>query len=117
MNKSSEDRKLKIASLKEAAILVSENEVAAFLARTAKKYSPLNVQMIISQNPEASVVAGYNAWKEAGRVVRKGEKGIAIFAPISKKNEETDKSDIYGFRAVYVFDIKQTDEVATGVAA
>lgn len=117
MKKSAADRQAQIISLKEAASLVTENEVAAFLARTAKKYSALNVQMILSQDNNASVVAGFNAWKEAGRVVRKGEKGIAIFAPLVKKDAIDDKNDVFGFRVVYVFDIKQTEEISTEVAA
>jgi hypothetical protein len=31
--------------------------------------------------PGATVVAGFNRWKSLGRFVKKGEKGIAIFAP------------------------------------
>lgn len=113
MKKSNEDRKARIASLKEAASLVSENAVAAFLATTNKKYSPLNVQMILSQNENATVVAGFNDWKKSGRIVRKGEKGIAIFAPVNKKVEDAlgNEDDIIGFRVVYVFDITQTDEL------
>jgi DNA primase len=46
------------------------------------------------------VVAGFNRWKSLGRFVKKGEKGIAIFAPLQQ---------IRGFRVVHVFDISQTE--------
>jgi hypothetical protein len=48
-----------------------------------------------------------------GRFVRKGEKGIAILAPIVGRREaaatEDDSKRILGFRAAYVFDLAQTD--------
>ena len=48
-----------------------------------------------------------------GRFVRKGEKGIAILAPILRRRPEDTKEDesrvIVGFRAAYVFDVEQTD--------
>ncbi|HZE27236.1 MAG TPA: hypothetical protein VE083_07610 [Terriglobales bacterium] len=48
-----------------------------------------------------------------GRFVRKGEKGIAILAPIVGRREAESESDnaraVLGFRAAYVFDVEQTD--------
>jgi hypothetical protein len=72
--------------------------------------------LIATQNPTASHVAGYNAWRTLGRFVKKGEQGILILAPIvraknsSTAQTETDESSTpVGFRAAYVFDISQTD--------
>jgi antirestriction protein ArdC len=50
-----------------------------------------------------------------GRYVKKGEKGIAILAPLVRRKESVEESDaskesrIFAFRAVYVFDVSQTD--------
>ena len=48
-----------------------------------------------------------------GRFVRKGEKGIAILAPIVGRREAESEGDnartVRGFRAAYVFDVEQTD--------
>jgi hypothetical protein len=48
-----------------------------------------------------------------GRFVRKGEKGIAIMAPIIGRREVESEGDnartVRGFRAAYVFDVDQTD--------
>ena len=45
-------------------------------------YSLNNTLLIALQRPDASLVAGYQAWKkDHGRQVRKGEKGIKIIAP------------------------------------
>ncbi len=72
--------------------------------------------LIFLQRPDATVVAGFNRWKSLGRFVKKGEKGIAIFAPCKYKTKiETDDGDekmmqqIRGFRVVHVFDISQTE--------
>jgi hypothetical protein len=80
------------------------------------RYSLRNVMLIATQNPMASYVAGYNAWRTLGRFVKKGEQGILILAPIvraknsSTTQTETDESSTpVGFRAAYVFDISQTD--------
>ena len=48
------------------------------------RYSFRNVMLIFSQCPEASRVAGFKAWKtDFGRIVRRGEHGIQIFAPFT----------------------------------
>jgi antirestriction protein ArdC len=65
-------------------------------------------------------VAGFWKWKELGRSVKKGEKGIRILAPIigvrRKKDEEANKditkqntAVLVGFRSAYVFDVSQTE--------
>ena len=82
-------------------------------------YSFGNILQIARQKPDATRVAGIRAWNELGRYVNKGEKGIQILAPMigyrRRKNEaEQQEPDakptpmLIGFRAVYVFDISQT---------
>jgi hypothetical protein len=44
-------------------------------------YSWNNQLLIMMQRPDATHVAGFNGWKDLGRWVKKGEAGIAIFAP------------------------------------
>jgi hypothetical protein len=75
------------------------------------RFSFRNVCLILSQNPEAQLVAGYGQWIEAGRQVQKGEKGIYILAPVVRKAKEAGKEDSLGFRTVAVFDISQTLEL------
>jgi len=86
-------------------------------------YSFGNVMEIARQMPTATRVAGFLAWKQLGRFVKAGSKGIRILAPIvgirRKTDEEAAKSDpiypnkpvLVGFRSAYVFDISQTDGV------
>ncbi len=51
------------------------------------KYSWHNCMLIAMQRPEATRVAGYQTWRTLGRQVRKGERGIMIFAPCPWKRE------------------------------
>jgi len=79
------------------------------------RYSWHNSMLILCQNPEASRVAGFNTWRKLGRFVRKGERGIMIFAPCPFRREETNEAgetETAGgifFKPVYVFDVAQTD--------
>src|SRR6476660_10432247 len=77
------------------------------------KYSWHNVALIAAQCPTATRVAGFHTWRTMGRFVRKGEKGIAILAPIVGRRNfdsaEDDSKRVLGFRAAYVFDIAATD--------
>lgn len=90
-------------------------------------YSFGNILLIATQKQDATHVAGIYAWNQLGRRVKRGEKGIMILAPmIGKKRRNTDahsenalsdarttatNSDwnLIGFRAVYVWDISQTE--------
>ena len=97
------------------------------------KYSLNNVMLIHSQRPDATLVAGFNKWKNSfGRHVKKGEKGIQILAPTPYKIKvEKEKLDpetklplidengdpvteekevsIPMFKVVSVFDVSQTE--------
>ena len=83
-------------------------------------YSFGNILQIARQKPDATHVAGLYAWNQLGRRVKKGEKGIQILAPMigvkRKKDAEAEQNItkqnvpvLVGFRAVYVFDVSQTE--------
>ena len=92
--------------------------LAAYLTAMARfhNYSFGNIVAIARQRPTATRVAGFGTWKEMGRFVKRGEKGIQILAPMighrrrnaeSAQNTEADTSTkpqpvLIGFRAVYV---------------
>lgn len=88
-----------------------------YLAAMARfhRYSWGNILLIYTQKPNATQVAGFHAWLKFHRHVRKGEKGILIFAPLigrATKDEDGNTDEparIFGFRKSYVFDISQTD--------
>lgn len=78
------------------------------------QYSLRNTLMILCQTEgKATAVAGFNKWRdEFGRFVKKGEKGLAIWAPMFKKEDRADgttRDALIGFRVVYVFDVAQTE--------
>jgi len=96
-----------------------------------RKYSFRNILLIYSQMPTASLVGGFRTWQKHGRFVKRGERGIAIFAPVIirvpkaeyrvGRNVEASEHDadalpepekeeaLVGYRIVYVFDISQTE--------
>jgi len=86
--------------------------------RRFHRYSFGNVMLIAMQRPDATNVAGFGKWLELGRAVRKGEKGIAILAPmVGKRKPEAGEAEdadagprvVFGYRVAHVFDVSQTD--------
>ncbi|MFC2053003.1 ArdC family protein [Chloroflexota bacterium] len=77
------------------------------------QYSYCNVLIIKMTKPDATHVAGYKQWPKFNRCVRKGEKGIAILAPLMFRVDPDDpdnkSTELGGFKVVYVFDVSQTD--------
>lgn len=75
-------------------------------------YSLGNQLLITAQRPDATRVAGFQAWLKLGRHVRKGEKGIKIIVPRTGKIQSEDGSEerlLTGFGVGHVFDIRQTE--------
>jgi hypothetical protein len=75
-------------------------------------YSLANQFLMFAQRPDAACVMGYRAWNRAGYQVRKGEKGIAIYAPMLFANKrditaetDNDAAPRLGYRVACVFDI------------
>jgi hypothetical protein len=105
-----------------AALLVKLTEGIARLTDSAEwrhylgvqsrfhSYSPNNALLIAAQRHDATRVAGFTAWKRLNRSVLKGERAIAILAPIFTRATDDDaaNSTIGGFKWVAVFDVSQT---------
>jgi hypothetical protein len=77
------------------------------------RYSWGNQMLIGLGHPDATQVAGYKTWQAMRRQVRKGERGIAILAPIAYRlkdaaGEPTPETRLT-FKTVYVFDVSQTE--------
>lgn len=98
--------------------LLDSGDWQRYLQTQAKfhKYSFNNCLLIGSQRPDASQVAGFQTWKQMGRHVKKGERGIFILAPLVRSIEQPidDGSTVAiralsGFRTVSVFDVNQTE--------
>jgi len=96
-----------------------------YLATMARfhRYSLRNVVLIATQCPDATRVAGFQAWKAMGRCVKRGQRGIVILAPLVYRRETrpedaqgpeprengAEAQELRGFKAVNVFDISQTE--------
>jgi len=103
-----------MSQLTEELLQGKSERLTSFLDMLAKfhGYSFGNVMLIHRQRPDATHVAGYHAWQQLGRQVRKGEKGITIIAPmVFRKDESADDQTERSirFKAVNVFDVSQTD--------
>jgi antirestriction protein ArdC len=123
-----------VLKLADSALSILEKELQAGKSETLMKfltamsqfhnYSFNNLMLIALQRPDATHVAGFQAWKQLGRSVKKGEQGIRILAPIVLKQKpdqeglseskqdadlaEQPKRMLVGFKVVSVFDISQT---------
>ncbi len=105
---------------KGVAELFESNRFKEYLTCMSKfhNYSFNNTLLIAMQRPDATLVAGFSAWKDKhGRMVKKGEKGIRILAPYKYKvevepehgDEEPNTIERTGFKPAYVFDVSQTE--------
>src|SRR5579872_3510192 len=114
-----------------AALESGHSEVlTSYLSAMAKfhYYSFGIILLIAMQKRDATRVAGMYSWNQLGRRVKRGEKGIMIFAPMvgkkrSNKAKETEQQQadarsneseqrevsLVGFRPVYVWDVSQTE--------
>ena len=83
-------------------------------------YSNRNLRLILAQNPEARQVASFKQWKENfGRHVKKGEKALRIFKPMTKIKKDENNQPVLDkngkpetvtfFGLVPVFDVSQTE--------
>jgi antirestriction protein ArdC len=88
-------------------------------------YSIHNQLLIMAQKPDATRCASFAKWKELGRSVNKGERGLAIFYPIFGKpmekvdpdtGEITTHQPLVGFGVGTTFDVSQTSDDPLPVA-
>jgi len=108
-----------LKQLKDGVETIQQSERFRLFLVTMSKfhdYSIGNQILIMIQKPDATRVAGFNTWKDLGRWVKRGEKGIAILAPVmppklkpeEKAPEEEEEIEIEPqpiyFKVVYVFE-------------
>jgi antirestriction protein ArdC len=111
-----------LRQLKDGVETIQQSERFRLFLVTMSKfhdYSIGNQILIMIQKPDATRVAGFNTWKDLGRWVKRGEKGIAILAPVmppkpkpeEKEEEELEEVELRPvyFKVVYIFDVSQTE--------
>jgi len=111
--KKQEGRKAAFALIDQATERVSQDrgvyqDFLDTMAKVSYHYSPSNALLIFEQNPDASKVLDFEAWKREGQMVKRGERGIVILEP---KDEylKGDGSTGINFDLKYLYDIKQTN--------
>lgn len=84
-----------------------------------RDYSVQNALLIQLQRPSTRFCMGYKAWQKHGRQVRRGERGLMIYAPILRRPTDEEIQDgadperrvVAGYRVTHTFDYGQTDAV------
>ncbi|MBR1857856.1 MAG: ImmA/IrrE family metallo-endopeptidase [Oribacterium sp.] len=136
--KTAEDRKQEMKEItdrleKGVSEIFQSEKYQKFLDTMSKfpHYSLNNNLLIMMQKPDATLCQSYTGWKQMGRFVKKGEKGIRILAPSPYKIEreqnkldekgitvldkdgepvkETVQINVTAFKPVSTFDISQTE--------
>src|SRR5436190_17702757 len=85
---------------------------------TGHKLSTFNTCFILHQDEQATVLGGFNQWRESGRKVKKGGRSVAIWRPIGAKDENgatiCDPDD-KRFALISIFDIAQTEPIESNI--
>lgn len=140
----SDERRARFSALAKRIGAMSDDQRAELAARVAtvttiegRQLSIHNACLVAVQCPSATLVGGFNQWRIAGRVVRKGEHGLMIWAPRyhAQQGARTPERDIAAVRMshepgsaapeaghpafimVTVFDVSQTDPIDVAVSA
>ncbi len=117
-----QQKKEKINSLRQKLSSMSEDERNSI----AKNYGIVTVEghpltahnqcfLVAQSEINFTIVGGFQQWKKAGRIVRKGEHGFYIFVPTKQKDDPPDSTKIQNddddvrFYTAVVFDISQTE--------
>jgi antirestriction factor ArdC-like protein len=120
------ERREKMRKLaRNVASMTPDQQSAIFSAHPAvtiegRALSIFNTCFLVSQFESVSIVGGFNQWRKAGRIVRKGEHGLAIWIPIKRAEDpekhegEISSADLESprFTLATVFDVSQTDEIS-----
>ncbi|MEW6701549.1 MAG: ArdC family protein [Bacteroidota bacterium] len=123
-----QEKKEKIIRIRKTLFEMSEEQRQAI----AEKYgiatveghllTPHNQCFLVAQSEiNFTVVGGFQQWKKAGRIVRKGEHGFLILVP--SKNNDAENAEMVSddeyvrFFSATVFDISQTEVIEQSEAA
>jgi hypothetical protein len=126
------ERRARFTALAQRVAEMSDDERAALVAHVGavvtcegRALSVHNSCLVLTQLPTASMVGGFRQWQAHGRRVKKGEHGLMIWVPTSRKDDAepaptdgapaTDASKVEGegkrsgFVMGTVFDVSQTE--------
>lgn len=103
---------LMLANLEADALTIGEEgftKILSWLAAFPQR-SHRNTMLIQMQYPGSTIARGSSQWYQHGRLIKKGEPGIAIWAPHTyiKEDEHGQEKQHVGFHITYVWDIEQT---------
>jgi N-terminal domain of anti-restriction factor ArdC len=102
-------------------------KVGAIVTCEGRALSVHNSCLVLTQRPTASMVGGFRQWQAHGRSVKKGERGLMIWVPTTRKDDATptateaqgagegaeEGAKRAGFVMGTVFDVSQTEPTPT----
>lgn len=115
-----DERRAAVRALARDISKMTDGERSALAARLpgiatieGRNLSVFNSCLLAAQCPQATVVGGFRQWKNAGRAVRKGEHGHAIWIPTKTRADQAAEKDAgeLQFMLGTVFDVSQTEEI------
>lgn len=110
----------KLAEMSDDARMELSAQIGIIPTVEGKGLSDCNSCLLAMQNPAVTMVGGFRQWINAGRAVRKGERGLAIWVPCGgTKSDESPTADDMSegkgskprFMIGTVFDVSQTDAI------
>ena len=119
-----DERRVKFSALAKTVSAMTDEQRQDMAERMAgavtiegRELSIHNRCLVACQNPYATLLGGFQQWREHGRVVRKGERGLMIWAPTKGRLEPAAalvENDEPNFILVTMFDVSQTETLAFG---
>ena len=113
------EKKEQLKQLRQRLANLSAQEKEALLNRgliltiEGRALSPHNTIMVYFQATRCTptVVGGFQQWKRAGKIVKKGEHGFTIWFPVGEKDEDGDTVSAERFYTATVFDESQVQDM------
>jgi len=121
------ERRARVRTLARKVAALPEAERQAWADRAGLRtveghaLSHFNACLVMTQDPQATLLGGFRQWKKAGRSVRKGERGLALWVPLARAASEpgaeleaADDAKRPAFLLGTVFDVRQTEPSTNG---
>lgn len=103
-----------IANMPDAERIALSNRLGSIVTVDGHPLSMCNTILASMQHPGLTLVGGFQQWRKVGRMVRKGEHGMMIWVPSTKRttDDATVSDDDIHFFTGTVFDVSQTEDIA-----
>jgi hypothetical protein len=101
--------KLKNLTPEQKQALYNRGVILTIEVRALSMHNTILLHMQAINTP--SVVGGFQQWRKAGKMVKRGEHGMTIWFPIGQKNNDGDVLEATTFYTATVFDVSQVEDL------